>query len=288
MKKNKITKGEKILYFAKTYIYIMELMESRNVVDYLHLIVNADYGFTLQPALLIAAISYGDTDEIIDKKIKIVSKYLTKTLSWRVWNHWLTSQNQMEAKIYELCKKIRNMSVDELSKYLNEHPLDDNTVDGSSPHLNQQNRVKIKVLLSLITEVVARNSGTSDYMLNKKEIEVEHIWSNHYEQHLDEFDNESDFSTVRNSIGDLLVLPKSFNSSYGDAPYEDKVVQYFSQNILAQTLNSQKYSNNPGFVGFMQKSGLKFKSYSEFKRASITERTDLYREILKYEFSEFL
>ena len=62
---------------------------------------------------------------------------------------------------------------------------------------------------------MAKGSGTPDYMLNKKEIEVEHIWSNHFEQHTDEFDNESDFQTARNSIGDLLVLPKSFNASYG-------------------------------------------------------------------------
>ena len=96
-----------------------------------------------------------------------------------------------------------------------------------------------------------------------------------------------DFQSVRNSIGDLLVLPKSFNASYGDDIYEVKVKQYFSQNILAQTLNSQKYSNNPGFLSFMEKTGLPFKSYEEFKRSSINERIDLYRAMLKYEHEEF-
>ena len=192
----------------------------------------------------------------------------------------------MESKIYELCKEIRAMGVEELKKYLREHPLDDNSLDGTYPHLNQQNRAKIKVLLALITEIVAKESGTSDYMLNKKEIEVEHIWSNHYDQHKDEFDNESDFASARNAIGDLLVLPKSFNASYGDASYAIKVKQYFSQNILAQTLNSQKYQNNPGFISYRDKSGISFKSYDEFKRASINERTELYRQILKHEFEE--
>ena len=124
-------------------------------------------------------------------------------------------------------------------------------------------------------------------MLNKKEIEVEHIWSNHFDQHTDEFDNESDFQTARNSIGDLLVLPKSFNASYGDTAYDIKVKQYFSQNILAQTLNQQKYTNNPGFLGYMNSSGLPFKPYNEFKRPAINERTNLYRAILEYEFSEY-
>lgn len=277
---------EKILYFANIYIHIMELIESRNVTDYLYLIVNSDYGFTLQPALIMAAIAYEDNDATVTAKIKEVSKYLTKILSWRIWNHWLTSQNQMESKIYELCKQIRNMSLDELKDYLASYKMDDNTLTGTSPHLNQQNRPKIKVLLALITEIVAKGSGMPDYMLNKKEIEVEHIWSNHFNQHTDEFDNESDFQTVRNNIGDLLVLPKSFNASYGDAPYDVKVIQYFSQNILAQTLNQQKYTSNPGFLGFMNRTGLPFKAYDEFKRVAINERTDLYRAILEYEFGE--
>ncbi len=277
----------KILYFANVYIHIMELIESRNVTEYLYLIVNSDYGFTLQPALIMASIAYGDSDDTIAEKIKEVSKYLTKILSWRIWNHWLTSQNQMESKIYELCKQIRNMSVSDLREHLYAYKMDDNTLNGTSPHLNQQNKPKIKVLLALITEIVAKGSGTPDYMLNKKEIEVEHIWSNHFEQHTDEFDNESDFQNVRNSIGDLLVLPKSFNASYGDATYDVKVKQYFSQNILAQTLNQQKYTSNPGFLSFVNSTGLAFKSYDEFKRTAINERTDLYRTILEYEFKDF-
>ena len=179
------------------------------------------------------------------------------------------------------------MSLDSLKEYLYSYKMDDNTLVGTAPHLNQQNKPKIKVMLALITEIVAKGSGSPDYMLNKKEIEVEHIWANHFEQHIDEFDNESDFQTVRNSIGDLLVLPKSFNASYGDETYDVKVKQYFSQNILAQTLNQQKYTSNPGFLGFMNSTGLPFKAYDEFKRSSINERTDLYRAILEYEFGEY-
>ncbi len=279
---------EKIMFFAKAYIFIMELIESRNAEDYLYLIVNADYGFTLQPALIMASIAYKDTEDVIVKKVKIVSKYLTKILSWRVWNHWLISQNQMETKIYELCKQIRDKSVDELSTFLESYQMDNNSIEGNSPRLNQQNKAKIRVLIALITEIVAKGSGSPDYVLNKKEIEVEHIWSNHYDQHTDEFDTESDFSSARNNIGDLLVLPKSFNASYGDAPFEDKVKQYFSQNILAQTLNPQKYENNPGFLSYKTNSGLPFKAYSVFKKAAIDERTDLYRRILENEFGEYV
>lgn len=46
--------------------------------------------------------------------------------------------------------------------------------------------------------------------------------------------------------------------------------------------------NNPGFLAYVSKSELPFKSYDVFKKASIDERTDLYRKILEYEFKEFM
>ena len=111
---------------------------------------------------------------------------------------------------------------------------------------------------------------------------VEHIWADKYEEHQDEFSDKGEFAARRNAIGDLLLLPKSFNASYGDKPFSEKVVQYMGQNILAQSLNALKYKNNPGFLSFKAKSNLAFKSYSEFKNQSITERTNLYRGILLY------
>lgn len=83
--------------------------------------------------------------------------------------------------------------------------------------------------------------------------EVEHIWARHYERHLDEFASESDFERYRNYIGGLLLLPKKFNTSYGDLTYEEKVKHYDSQNLLARSLNSLCYEHNPGFIQFIKK-----------------------------------
>lgn len=270
----------KIDFFAKVYEKINNLIQGRNTKDYLYLIVNADYNFTLQVPLILSAVKYQDTDEIVEAKIKVVSKYLSKVLSFRVWNHWMISQSTLENPIYNLCKRIRDLSVEEIASILDTNPLDAPELN-NSPTLNQQNRSRLRVLLSLITEIVAANSGESDYMLNKDEpVEVEHIWSNHFEEHTDEFSDEDEFANVRNNIGDLLVLPKSFNASYGDDPYSLKVKQYFSQNILAQTLNKQKYENNPGFVKFKDESKLEFESYDEFKKTNIAKRAELYKQIL--------
>lgn len=275
----------KTAYFAKVYAKINNLIISRNAKDYLYLIVNNDYGFTLQPAVILAAVKYGDSDEIVFEKIKTVSKYLTKVLSWRVWNHWRISQSSLEAPIYDLCKKIRDMSIEELNNIFMCEPIELPELV-NAPTLNQQNRSRLKVLIALITAIVAKESNNPDYILNKENIEVEHIWANHFDQHTDEFLDETEFATIRNNIGDLLALPKSFNSSFGDLPYEQKVEQYFEQNILAQTLNERKYKNNPEFLKFKEASGLPFKSYTHFKRAAITERAKLYKSILLWNWSK--
>jgi hypothetical protein len=233
----------------------------------------------MQPALIMASIKYRDNLDTVNKKIKIVSKYLTKVLSWRVWNHWVISQSSLESKIYDLCKTIRGKDIEELEKIVKEDPLKSPELKGI-PTLNQQNKKRIKVLLSLITEIIASNSEESNYLLDKKDMEIEHIWADHFEQHSDECKDEAEFSMIRNQIGDLLVLPKSFNSSYGDEKFANKVVHYIQQNILAQTLNKNKYTNNPGFLKFKENSKIPFKSYDNFTKDSIMERTNLYKEIL--------
>ena len=278
---------EQMIYFAKQYIKIIKLINERNASDYFYLIVNSDFDFSMQPAIILAGIKYGDSDEIVNEKIQLISKYMTKVIAWRVWCHWNIHQSALEAKIYALCQKIRNMSTENIKLLLENYKMDETEID-NSPTLNKQNRKKLKVLLALITEIVARHSGESNYMLNKPNIEVEHIWADHFERHTDEFANKEDFAHVRNNIGDLLVLKKPDNASYNDAVYEDKVKQYFSQNILAQSLNKEKYVNNPGFNKFRNESKLPFKAYESFTKSSINERADLYRQILKYEFKEFL
>lgn len=275
---------DRIDYFSRQYELIHQLINKRNTKEDLYLVVNADYGFTLQPALILSAISYQDTPEVVKKKIHIVSRYLTKVLSWRVWNHAMISQSALESHIYEACKKERGLDVDELQVLLDSGPIEIPGL-GGVPHLNRMNKPKLRVLIALITEIVARESGEPHYMLNDRDIEVEHIWANHFERHTDEFASEDQFTVVRNSIGDLLVLPKSFNASYGDMEYEDKVKYYFGQNILAQSLYSAKYSNAPGFMQFLAASQLPFTSYDVFDAKAVSERSDLYRKILTWNWS---
>ncbi len=82
-----------------------------------------------------------------------------------------------------------------------------------------------------------------------------------------------------------MLLPKSFNASYGDLPYtadqpgKGKLPHYLTQNLLARSLHSQCYQHNPGFLQFVKESGLPFKAHPSFKKADLEERGELYRLI---------
>jgi len=129
---------------------------------------------------------------------------------------------------------------------------------------------------------VATYNGPSRYkeyvsVAGQKGYEVEHIWADHPEQHESEFSHPADFQEYRNRIGGLLLLPKSFNASYNDLPYEKKREFYLRENLLAQSLHEGAYERNPGFLRFIEKSGLAFQSMPVFTKAELDARQDLYK-----------
>jgi len=154
-------------------------------------------------------------------------------------------------------------------------------------YLHQQNRWYLHRVLARIADYVEVQSGMpSRYMeylteVGKDRYEVEHIWADKPKRHRDEFPNAADFADYRNRIGGLLLLPKSFNASFGDLSYDEKLAHYNTQNLLARSFHPQCYDHNPGFVRFMRRTGLPFRAHCEFKRTDLDERGELYRRIAK-------
>src|SRR5205823_1208862 len=144
------------------------------------------------------------------------------------------------------------------------------------------------LMLARITDYIERQAGMPSRYLEyisgtgQKKYEVEHIWSNKPERHSDEFAQPADFLEYRNRIGGLMLLPKSFNASYGALPYAEKLPHYNAQNLLARSLHPQCYEHNPGFLKFVECSGLPFKSYADFHKADLDERQDLYSRIAEH------
>ena len=145
-------------------------------------------------------------------------------------------------------------------------------------------------ILARLTVALECGSKYPDHYLvyiNKKSdpknpFEVEHIWADKPDQHAVDYPQSIDFQNARNRIGSLLLLPKKFNASYNDKPYEKKVDPYFHQNLLAASLSEEAYKNDTGFMQFIEKTGLPFKPYAHFDKTAQEEHQQLYIQLAEY------
>lgn len=247
---------------------------------------NARIAFTLQYQLLLAPLIPTDDEITIRKKVYIVASYIDTLIARRIWNFKSIAYSTMQYTMFNVMKEIRGKSVRELSDILEEKLINDAVTFASNDRLrlHQQNKYYIHQLLARITDYVETSSGMpsrfNEYIAEgKNRYEIEHIWADHPERHTNEFKQASDFAEYRNRIGGLLLLPKSFNSSYNDAAYDVKLPHYFGQNLLAKSLHSSCYSHNPGFLRFKDESGLAFKNHTQFNKQDLDERQELYRAI---------
>ena len=247
---------------------------------------NTQNNFTLQYPVLLAPLRVEDTKEDILNKIKITATYLDILIHRRVWNLEKIGQSSMADSMFAVMHAIRRVGISKLSDILYKR-LDsesDPFSNNSLFQLQHGTRRKIFFILARMTDYVEVQSGGSsrysEYMrTGKNSYEIEHIWANRFEDHTDEFPHEYEFQAYRDRIGGLLLLPKSDNASSGNDPYHKKLGVYSGQNLLARSLLEQTYSNNPGFRGFREDSGLKFKPHPKFKKADLDARQELYLQL---------
>jgi Protein of unknown function DUF262/Protein of unknown function (DUF1524) len=249
---------------------------------------NAQNNFTLQYPVLLAPLTRADSEANILRKLRIVATYLDILVARRTWNWKDTSYSTMQYNMFQLViLAIRGKSTAELAQLLKQRLDAEGETFASNDgfYLHGMNGRQIHRLLARMTDYVETNSGRasrySDYIKRsgKNGYEVEHIWANHADRHQDEFQHAVDFAEYRNRIGGLLLLPKSFNRSYGDLEYPQKVEHYYGQNLLAQSLHSNSYDHDPGFRSFREASELPFKAHPKFKKADLDARQMLYRKL---------
>lgn len=276
-------------FYARNYQSITQAAASFDSVSPLRFIrFNADHRFTLQDQMLLAPLRTDDDVATIDTKLELVGRFIDILLAWRIWNSRSTDYSTMQYAMTAFMFRIRRLSTSALARELYHYLLNESESFDSNDDLlmHQQNRRQLHRILARLTDHITVQAGQPSNYVELTggagvKYEVEHIWSNHPELHTDEFLHEADFSRHRNRIGDLVLLPKQHNASYNDDAYRQKRPRYYSQNLLAASLDSQSYERNPGFVRFVDVTGLDFRPYETFTSASITDRSDLYREIAK-------
>lgn len=272
--------------FSRYYVELKKASQSQ--VDGMeHVFYNSNVHFTLQYPLILAPIRSDDDRDIVERKIRLVSKFLDIFIARRIVNRKAIYRSAVEYTMFNLVKDIRDLDVLELADILKTNANDmDETFDAvSNFYMHQQNKSKVHHLLARITSHIEKESGMEsrfeEYVTNDIEhpYQVEHIWADKYERFAEEFETEEDFMEYRNRIGCLLLLPKNFNQSYGDDPYEEKVDNYFGQNLLAKSLNERCYERNPGFLSYKDKTGLPFDPHAQFWTEDVDARQELIRQL---------
>ena len=275
---------EDFAFYSRWYQHIREAAETLILgLETIH--YNAQNNFTLQYPALLAPLRQGDNEEEIRRKLRIVAGYIDILIARRIWNWRSTSYSAMQYNMFQLViLKIRGKSSADLAEILTDRlDAEEETFAGNDRfHLHGQNGQQIHRLLARMTDFAetcsGRHSRYAEYIQRrgKNGYEIEHIWADHPERHAEEFAHPADFAEYRNHIGGLLLLPKSFNASYGDKPYFEKREHYYGQNLLARSLHEKAYEHDPGFRRFFEKTGLSFQAHAEFNKAEMDARQNLY------------
>ena len=247
-------------------------------------------------ALYLAPLTLEDSEETCNKKIDIVAHFLENFAVRRSTNYRLFSASSIRYTMCNLVKTIRGKDIEALKEALISETEEIKDFNESLPvfRLHGMNRCFIKYFLARITSYVEEGSGMGNHFVNymrnpnQKPFEVEHIWSEHFEWHEDEFKQTEEFNQWRNSIGDLILLPNGVNQSYNDMPVVEKLPHYIKENILAQSFCASAYEKNPSFKAFITKNNLPFKPYTDFKKKDIQERCSLYAAIANHIWNKSL
>ena len=236
---------------------------------------------------LLPPLRVADDEAAALRKVRVVAAYLDILIHRRIWNWRAIDYSTMQYAMFLVMRDVRGRSAPELAEMLKDR-LDPETAPDFAANggfrLHGMNGRQIHRLLARMTDWVETRSGQASRYAEyaqrgKKGYEIEHVWADHPERHRDEFGHPSEFQEYRNRIGGLLLLPKSFNASYGDLPYAEKRKHYAGQNLLAKSLHENAYDHNPGFARFIEESGVRFRAHAEFRKADLDARQTLYQQL---------
>jgi len=273
-------------FFSKLYLKILNAQYEFEI-DLKSIYYTSYFGiaYSLAFPLLIAPVNETDDEKIQNKKLQMVAHFIECFSIYRAINQRTLGQSSIRYTVYALVKEIRNKNLsnlaDILTKKMNEFEED---LEGIKKfNLHQQNKRFVRFFLARLTNYIENESGINscidDYMSDeiKKPAQIEHIWADDFDSHIDEFKQINDFQYYRNSLGDLLLLPKGTNQSFNDDQYQTKLPHYLKVNLLVQSLHKDCYTKNPNFTNWYKSVSLPFKPHTEFKMADIEEREKLYK-----------
>ena len=280
--------SQELVKFANTYVLLLQ-KSAKFDPEFKYVFYNAGREFTLQHQLILAAIDPLENEKTSLKKIKIVSCFLDQYVTRRVLNYKRVGYSDQKSVIFQFTKKVRRKSLKDLGILLKVEleQMEFKLAGVSEFRMNQFTGRYMLHLLARLTRYVEEQSGKQsrfeDYVDRTiaNPYDIEHIWADCYEDHKNEFDSESDYEYFRNRFGGLLLLPRDINRSLQDKDYAQKQNAYFSQNLLAASLDPRCYQNNPQFKRFIEENQLPFEPMAQFEKADMLRRQELYHQLCR-------
>lgn len=256
-------------------------------LEYVYYIGKLGVANTFYYPMLMSPITMHDDTEVKNKKMNMCARFLEIFYMFKKINHRTTEYSSIKHTIFNIIKEIRNKSVDELAEILKEKTksIDENLKNMKEYGIQGNTKKYVKYTLIRITSHIEEKSGKNntfkEYISRdvKDKITIEHLLSRDIDYSKNEFENEQEFEKYRNMIGALILLPESFNKSYGSLPYDKKLEHYYGHNLLAQTLAPKCYELNSEFKKYYAESRIPFKPHPEFKKQDVIDRQALYQKI---------
>ncbi len=286
---------EEIKFYLRAYLDILDAQkEEKPGWEHVFYINHWGIAPSLAFPLMLAPLKSTDSTDMMRQKINEVARYIETFVVRRSINFRTFSASSIRYTMYTLVKELRGKDLDSMRTFL-QGKLDEmeESWDGLAEfRLHGQNRRFVKFLLSRITGFIEQRSGAptsfSTYFVSHgtKPYEVEHIWADKFDEHRDEFEQQHEFDSYRNRIGDLVLLPHGTNQSYGAMSYAEKIEHYLKENLFVKSLHAKAYENNPNFLEMAKTLGIPFKAHKSFNKTDIDERQALVQSICKVIWGE--
>ena len=248
---------------------------------------NANRDLTYQSMLVLSAVKSDDPDDVVEKKIQMTAKFVDDFASIRIFNFRKVNWNTNKYLLFRVMCDVRNQDCKTVGMvYVRALRRMDANLDGITRFgLNQfSGRYMLHLLArftSYVNVLMGNPSHFDEYVDRKRQgntYDIEHILPDKYEDYTDEFADYDEFQSLRQYIGNLILLTRDKNRSYQAMNYSEKVQKYSGDNILAQALNPTAYQNNPQFLtNVVSRYG--FKAIDHFKRQSIADRAEVYLQM---------
>ncbi len=279
-------------FYADIYLRLKNYSETYTA-GFEEVFFNADKDLNYQYMFIIAALNSTDSEDVVSKKIKLVSSYIDSYTARRLFNFAKLNWNTQKVELFATIKMIRGMNLDKLTVYLTrklremEYQLNGITEadKGSGFSWNQFTGRYMLHVLARFTDYVDISTGNEslfDSYVNRKvknSYDREHVIPDKYEDYRDMFSSLEEFNTFRWKLGNLILLKQDKNRSYQAMKYAEKRKYYLQNNIIAQSFHEDCYDKNPKFVNFINAKQYGFKAYPTFGKNEILERQKLYQKM---------